>query len=363
MDNSPHVPFFSPIIEKLQEDGFTVKKSIRNYSQTVGLAQIYGLKYKVIGKHYGKHKLLKLFGLFYRAIQLLPFALKHKPIMAVSHGSRSQMLIAHFLKIPIVLFLDYEFVQILPTIKPRLAFFPNVVTEKTLSKFHFPTKTYPGIKEFIYVPSFIPDASLQNEYNFKDFITVIIRPPAHEAHYHNEESEKLFDEVMNKIINCENTQAIILPRDKKQKKMVYNKYRQYFDNEKLKIPELVVDALSLMWYSDIVISGGGTMNREAAALGIPVYTIFKGKIGDVDRYLSDTNRLTIISSVDEIKDKLKLEKRHKPAKLDNLNSLALHSITEDLKNLVLELSEHNSGKKKINNYEHKLQPNKRHKHQ
>ncbi len=339
LDNSPHVPFFAPIITKLQEDGFTIRISARNYSQTIELAQLYGLDFTDVGKHYGKNKFIKVIGLFYRSLQLIPFVLKKKPIIAISHGSRSQMLIAHLFKIPIVIFLDYEFVQTLPFVKPKMMFFPNIISKERLDSFKQHIKTYPGIKEDIYVPGFKPDESIKKLFTFsQNTITVILRPPAHEAHYHNHESDKLFDSVIDLLVNVGNVQTIILPRDEKQKQNIKDQYSIHFETLKLQIPEDVVDALNLMWYSDLVISGGGTMNREAAALGVPVYSIFRGKIGDVDKYLSANGRLTLIENIDDVKSKIRLKKRVKPNKPVNINSLALHSIVNDLESLVNEIT-------------------------
>ncbi len=169
-------------------------------------------------------------------------------------------------------------------------------------------------------------------------VTIILRPPAHEAHYHNPESDKLFDEVIDFLTNSDNVKTIILPRDDRQKEEIKSKYKQQFDDDKFCIPNDVVDGLSLMWYSDLVISGGGTMNREAAALGVPVYSIFKGKIGDVDKYLAKTGRLILIKTIEDIKVKIKIKKRTRPNKLENINSLALHSIVSDLENLITEIS-------------------------
>ncbi|MBK7107163.1 MAG: DUF354 domain-containing protein [Ignavibacteriae bacterium] len=339
LDNSPHVPFFAPIISKLQEEGYTVRISARNYSQTVELAQLYGLDFTDVGKHHGKNKIIKVIGLIYRSLQLIPFALKKKPTIAISHGSRSQMIVAHFFKIPIVIFLDYEFVQTIPFVNPKMMFFPNIISKERLAKFKQNVKTYPGIKEDIYVPGFKPDESIKKYFKFSaNTITVILRPPAHEAHYHNPESDVLFSEVIDLLINVGNVQTIILPRDDKQKESIKNHYAEHFGSSKLIIPEDVVDALNLMWYSDLVISGGGTMNREAAALGVPVYSIFRGKIGDVDKYLAQTGRLTLVENIDDVKSKIRLKKRVRPNKPENINSLALHSIVNDLESLIEEIT-------------------------
>jgi predicted glycosyltransferase len=351
LDNSPHIPFFAPIIERLNELGYSTSISARNYAQTVALAELYNLDFTPIGKHHGKNKLRKIVGLLYRSLQLIPYAIKNKPTIAISHGSRAQMVVAQLLGIPVVMFLDYEFVQTIPFVKLRLLFIPKVISTKKLSKFADILKTYPGIKEDIYVPTFKPDESIKTEMNIKDKnINVVLRPPADQAHYHNPESEILFYNVIEHLTATNNIRTIILPRDKRQKESIETQFRYHFDSGKLAIPKNVVDALNLMWYSDLVISGGGTMNREAAALGIPVYSIFRGKTGDVDKYLTETGRLTMLESPDDVKEKVKLEKWIRPNKLENVNSLGLQSIVNDLEKLIAEVTKHKKTyKHEINN--------------
>ncbi|MCW8848779.1 MAG: DUF354 domain-containing protein, partial [Melioribacteraceae bacterium] len=346
LDNSPHVPFFAPIIKRLRDQGYTIKISARKYSQTVALANLFDLDYTLIGKHHGKNKFLKVIGLFYRSIQLFPFALKARATLAISHGSRSQMMVAQILKIPIVMFLDYEYIQTIPFVRPNLVFIPNLIAKEKLKKLSARIDTYPGIKEDIYVPSFIPDNSITNIFNIhKDDILIILRPPAYEAHYHNPESENLFYGIIHYLLRNSAVKTIILPRDKKQKESILIKFKNYFETGALIIPSDVVDGLNLMWNSDLVISGGGTMNREAAALGLPVYSIFKGRIGDVDNFLSQSGRLIMIENAEDIENKIIIKKRIKNDSIDNLNSFALQSIVNSLESFINELTTSHHSKK------------------
>jgi predicted glycosyltransferase len=355
LDNSPHVPFFAPIIHKLREQGYTVKISARKYSQTVALANLYNLDYSTIGKHHGKNKFIKVIGLIYRSIQLLPFALKSRATIAISHGSRSQMIVAQLLRIPIVMFLDYEYIQTIPFVKPSLVFIPNLISKEKLKYLSPRIDTYPGIKEDIYVPTFTPDSSIRNKMNISsEDVVVILRPPAHEAHYHNPESEKFFDEIIHYLAGKGSLRTVILPRDNKQKESILKQFKNYFDIGSLIIPSDVVDGLNLMWHSDLVISGGGTMNREAAALGVPVYSIFKGKIGDVDNYLSKSGRLVLVDNIEDIKNKIKIEKRNKVYSRENLNSLALQSIVNSLESFIAEKSDSQNIQKSYSSNDKKI---------
>ncbi len=362
LDNSHHVPFFAPIIKELQNKGYKICLSARNYSQTVHLAQLVGMDFKVIGKHHGKNKLRKIAGLIYRSLQLLPFVFKSRPVVALSHGSRSQMIAAFLFRIPIVMFLDYEFIQTIPFVKPDLVFLPKVISKEKLESMGSKVIHYPGIKEDVYVPSFTPDRSILTEAKFdNDKIIIVLRPPAYEAHYQSPKSEKLFEDAMDFLIANKSVQTIILPRDDKQKLFIQKKFETAIKNKSIFIPSTVVDGLNLMWFADLVISGGGTMNREAAALGVPVYSIFRGAIGDVDKHLEKTGRLVLIKSLEDLKTKIKLEKRIQVSRRENLKSFTLQSIINNLEDFIAEITgnEFNNEKTKQKNAE--LSSNKKYK--
>jgi predicted glycosyltransferase len=165
----------------------------------------------------------------------------------------------------------------------------------------------------------------------EDDLIVTIRPPATEAHYHNPESVILFEEVINSLGTHSGTKMIILPRnERKQTEWIKKKWRGLLESGKIIIPEHVVDGLNLIWHSDLVISGGGTMNREAAALGVPVYSIFRGTIGAVDRHLSETGRLILLETVEDVRLKINLQKRPKRKDAEFSDVAALNKIVEEI---------------------------------
>ena len=313
LDNSPHAPFFKPIIEELNKRGYQVVLSARDCFQVCGLADLFDYKYSRIGRHYGKNKILKVLGTIFRSLQLLPFAYKEKPALAVSHGSRAQLIAGGILRIPVVVIFDYEHAKALPFIIPDWVMAPDVIPTEAISFDKKRLLRYPGIKEDVYVPTHKPELEIWKKFGIKDGeILVTIRPPATEAHYHNPEADVLFVEVVETLGKHRNVRMVILPRnEKKQTAFIKTKWSDWCDKRKIIIPEHVVNGLDLMWHSDFVVSGGGTMNREAAALGVPVYTIFRGKTATIDRYLSDSGRLTFLETVEDIKTKLKIERRNK----------------------------------------------------
>lgn len=331
IDNSPHVPFFKPIITKLEKRGYPVVVTAREGFQVCGLLDFFGLKYSRIGHHSGKNKARKLVGLFYRALQMMPIVLKEKPALALSYGSRSQMILARLLRIPSVCCDDYEPSKGLPFFGPTWLISPEVISDNDIKMDKKHVFRYPGIKEDVYVPDFKPDPSIKDKLglNGKD-LTITIRPPATEAHYHNTKSEDLFYAAVNYTAQKENTCIILLPRNEKQKTWIRKRWPEWSSNGKIIIPDHVVDGLNLIWHSDLVISGGGTMNREAAALGVPVYSIFRGKIGAVDRYLSNKGRLILLESVEDIKTRVSLNKRILKENLEKRNNATLDSIVDSI---------------------------------
>jgi uncharacterized protein len=333
LDNTPHVPFFMPIIKELRRQGFDILLTARDCAQTCGMADLYNLEYKRIGRHYGKNTMIKVAGTLLRAAQLLKELKDPKPILALSHGSRAQLVSASILRIPSMVILDYEHAKAL--VKPNWVMMPEVISYDSVSFDQERILRYPGIKEDVYVPDFHPDPAIKYKLGIlKNDILVTIRPPANQAHYHNPESEKLFAEAVNRLGIIPNVCMVILPRNEGQKEEIKKTWSGLFADEKIKIPDQVVDGLNLLWFSDLVISGGGTMNREAAALGVPVYSIFRGKIGDVDKYLSGVGRLIMIESLEDIHQKLKVVKRSIPDEINDLNRATLNSVVQNIQKVV-----------------------------
>jgi predicted glycosyltransferase len=318
LDNSPHVPFFKPIIKELSEKGYSVVLTARDCAQTCSLADRHGFRYERIGRHFGKNLLFKIFGLLIRSLQLMPFALKEKPALALAHCSRSQVVTAAILGIPSVMIYDYEFSKF---IKPTWAIFPDIVPNETIKLNSSRIFKYPGIKENVYVPDFIPDSKILEELGLDEKKLVItIRPPATKAHYHNTHGEILFNAVIEHLSQKDDIQMILLPRYRDQEINIKMKWPELISKGRIIIPEHVVDGLNLIWHSDLVISGGGTMNREAAALGVPVYSIFRGGIGAVDGFLVKNGKLILLQSVDDVRKKISLVKKSSLPNIVGLNS-------------------------------------------
>lgn len=310
LDNSPHVPFFHPIVNELHERGYQTMITVRDYAQTRELANLFHLDYQLIGRHYGKNKIMKIAGLIWRSLEMLPTVVRKKPAIALSHGARSQMLLAGVLHIPSVLIADYEHSRHLPFLNPSMIIVPEVIPDSAIHLKTGRIRKYPGIKEDVYISQFTPNPGILEELGLsKKDVIVTVRPPASEAHYHNPKSDELFESVVQYLCRKEGVRIVVLPRDKKQDRSLRSVWWKSFDEGKIIIPKRAVNGLDLIWCSDLVISGGGTMNREAAALGVPVYSIFCGQIGAVDRYLADHGRLVLLKEEADFEKRIELVHR------------------------------------------------------
>ena len=228
--------------------------------------------------------------------------------------------------------MDYEFAhQGLLWVNPTWVICPEVIPDEAvkLSKDHI--LRYRGIKEDVYVPCFKSDPATRAKLGLTDAdLVVTIRPPATEAHYHRPESDVLFRGVIDYLAEQPNVRMVVLPRNSRQDAFLRETWPQLIAAKKVIIPEQVLDGMNLIWHSDLVVSGGGTMNREAAALGVPVYSIFRSQIGKVDQYLTDTGRLILLEDVADARKKLKIERRSHPAEPEDKERQAMTDIVDEI---------------------------------
>ena len=335
LDNTPHVPFFIPIIRELERRGHEVVLTARDAFQVCELAEKKGLRFIKIGRHYGKNPALKVAGLAVRSLQLLPFSLRQKPGLALSHGARSMNLLANVLGVPTVLIADYEHARTAPFTHPRWTIVPEALSPRGLPSPIRNVRYYRGIKEDVYAPDFRPDPGLPRDLGLAEGRLIItVRPPADEAHYYRPESDVLFHELMDRICRTEGVQAVLLPRNIHQERNLRTAFPAWFEGGRTIVPGHAIDGLDLIWISDLVVSGGGTMNREAAALGVPVYSIFRGTAGAVDLGLEARGLLTMVRDKDEVWSKIAFVRRDKSRPADHAPRAALEDIVEHIEDII-----------------------------
>lgn len=309
--NSPHVPFFRSLAAEFIRRNHEIAVTARDFAETVELASTAGFAPEVIGGHGGGRLSGKAGNLVQRAMALARWARGRDLHLAVSHNSYSQILAARALSLKSVTLMDYEH-QPANHLAFRVAsriIVPRAFPEPALTRFGASPakiKRYDGIKEDVYLAHFQSDPKFEvvlAELGVApDDVLVTVRPPASEALYHRFENE-LFDQLLAHVSATLSVKIILLPRNDSQ--------RQHYGelaNAKLIIPAKPIDGSSLIAKSDLVVSAGGTMNREAAALGIPVASIYLGEWAAIDEQLVKEGRLLKISTLDNVRE-LRVQKK------------------------------------------------------
>ncbi len=335
LDNSPHVPLFRPIIQELVRRSSPPLVTARDFAQTKSLLALWKIDGTVIGEHGGRNKLLKILNLFVRSQQLVRFAKKKEISLAVSHGSRTQLVAARRLGIPSVLMLDYEFTEArIFNAFASLLLMPKLIPDERLAAAGFNLKKvirYEGFKEEIYLSDFRPDPNFRSSLNVDDKnILVVIRPPATEGNYHDEKSETLFGKCLDHFSSRSEVQCLVVSRSAADIDIIPQSLRE---RKNISVLGRAVDGLQLIWSSDIVVSGGGTMNREAALLGTPTYSIFTGRRPYLDEYLNQQGKMRFVERVEEI-ESIPVIKRSIPREYRAANTGLASTLTD----LFIELS-------------------------
>ncbi len=295
LTNSPHVLVLAPIIARLEQQGHEVQVTARDFAQTLELCERLGIGYYAIGQHRGAALSDKARGLADRSWQLLRFASRRGFDLAIGHGSNDISVAARLLRIPCSTMFDYEWATVQHNVNCRLAqavVVPDVIPVQRLARYGAAHKLrrYAGLKEEYYLYDFEPDPAVLGELglNPSEPIAVVRTPPAVSL-YHRFEND-LFGQVLQRLRGA---QTVVLPRTQAQ--------RDALDQAGgFLVPEHAIDAQSLIAYADLVVSAGGTMNREAVALGTPVFTVFEGRLGAVDERLIEEGRLRKLERADQV---------------------------------------------------------------
>jgi len=295
LTNSPHVLVLAPIIRRLREQGHEVEVTARDFAQTLQLCDRLGIGYYAIGAHRGAKLGDKARGLFDRSLALTRFARARGFDVSFGHGSNDVTVASKLLGIPCATMFDYEWATVQHNVNCRLAravVVPDMIPVERFRRYGAVAKLrrYPGLKEEYYLYDFEPDPAVLTELGLDagQPITVVRTPPAVSL-YHRFEND-LFGEVLKRL---QGSQAVVLPRTQAQRD-------QLTEAGGFIVPERAIDAQSLIAYADLVVSAGGTMNREAVALGTPVYTVFEGRLGAVDEQLIADGRLRKLESADQV---------------------------------------------------------------
>jgi predicted glycosyltransferase len=294
--NSPHVPFFRPLLKLLRADGHEVEVTSRRYAQTLELLELHGIEATAIGSHGGRDRIGKARAELARLPALRRFASSRRFDLALTHGSHDLTLVARSLRIPSATAFDYEFASLQHQLGCRAAtavVVPEAIPPQRLTRFGVgPAKLrrYPGLKEEYYLADFEPDpAVLETVGADPRRVLVVVRTPPEVSLYHRQRNPR-FAGLLERLGRDESVQAVVLPRTEEQRaEIVALRFPS------LVVPEHALDAQSLVALADLVVSAGGTLNREAVALGAPVYSTFDGRLGGVDEALVREGRLRLLA--------------------------------------------------------------------
>jgi len=296
LTNSPHVLVMRPVVRALEEDGHEVEVTARDFAQTLELCDRLGVRHTAVGRHRGGRRGSKALGLFSRSAALVRWARGRGFDAALGHGSNDITIAAKLLRIPSATAFDYEWATVQHSVNCRLVrnvVVPDAIPPERLYRYGARNKirAYPGLKEEYYLADFEPSDVVLDELGLDaGHPLAVVRTPPDVSLYHRFENP-LFKQVLDRL--RDRAQTVVLPRTREQREEVAAAGG-------FVVPERAVDAQSLVWHADLVVSAGGTMNREAVALGTPVYTTFEGRLGAVDERLMAEGRLRKLARADEI---------------------------------------------------------------
>ncbi len=297
--NSPHVVIFRPIIARLRARGHEVTVTAREFAQTIGLLDRFGIEHVSVGAHGGASRPGKAMAMARRSAELVRFARAERFDLAVAHGSTDQPLAARAAGTDQVTMFDYEHAAAMHHWNGRLAsrvLVPAAIPESALARYGMrPPRLvrYPGLKEEYYLADHAIDDGVIDELALdRGRLLAVVRPPPEVTLYHRGASTDLFNAVLARLLGEPGVQTVVLPRTPEQ--------RAALAGGPAIVPERPVDGPSLVAAADLVVSAGGTMNREAAALGVPAYTPFAARLGAVDRSLIAEGRLRRLERPEDV---------------------------------------------------------------
>jgi hypothetical protein len=306
-----HPVVFRPLVQRLRAAGYEVEVTARDFAQTLELAQLAGIDALAVGAHGGRSAGGKLRSLVGRSAALWRWAHSRPRFdLAAAHGSNDLPIVARLLRVPAVDLFDYEWATFQHMIGCRLArrvIVPDAIPPVRLRRYGAgPRKLrrYPGLKEEYFLNDFEPDPGILERVGADPArIIVVLRTPPTAALYHRVHNP-VYAELLDRVGSDPGIHAVVLPRLEEQAEEL-----RRLALPSVIVPEGAVDGPSLVSASDLVISAGGSMNREAVALGVPVYTTFQGRMGGVDEQLLREGKLRRLERAADVK----IERRDRTA--------------------------------------------------
>jgi predicted glycosyltransferase len=300
LTNPAHVVVLRPLVDLLEAGGHEVTLTARPLSHTTELLDDWGHPYTAIGQHGGAGKLGKAMAAGSRTAQAFAFARGKGFEYGLAHGSTDLPPVGRLLRIPNTTMFDYEWATVQHSLNCRLAtrvLIPDAIPAERVARYGArPPKLvrYPGLKEEYYLSGFRPDESVLDELGVdRSRVVAVVRTAPSYALYLGGSENDLLPRVLQRLIG-EGAQVVVLPRTDEQRQALRRL------DPGLVVPDRAVDARSLAALADLVVSAGGTMVREAAVLGTPVWSIFEGRLGAVDELLVSEGRVRLLRDPAEL---------------------------------------------------------------
>ncbi len=301
LTNAPHAVVLAPLVRALEARGDTVEVTARDYGQTVDIARLNGLDPLVIGRHGGGGRAGKARAAGGRVVALYRWARGRGFDAALAHGSTDQPMVARLLGIPATTMFDYEYAVLQHSLNCRLArrtLIPEAIPPGRLARYGAHGRRlarYPGLKEEYALAGFEPDPAVVTGFAPAGELLAVLRPPPELALYHRF-SNDVFAGVLQRLSETDGVVTVVLPRTASQGDDIRARGLRG-----VVVPERALDGQSLVAGADLVVSAGGTMNREAVVLGTPVYTTFAGRLGGVDEQLLRDGRMRQLERATDVR--------------------------------------------------------------
>jgi uncharacterized protein len=326
LTNTAHVLVLRPLVELLEADGHEVALTARPLSHTIELLEDWGHPHVVLGRHGGARPIDKATAAADRVRQLIRFGRRRRFDCALAHGSTDLPIASRLLGVPNTTMLDYEWATLQHGLNCRLAnrvLAPQAIPAERLARLGArPPKlvAYPGLKEEYYLADFEPDDGVLGELGLeREAVLCVVRTAPSYALYLRGAGDGLLSRLLRRLAAADGVQTVILPRTTEEAEAIAG-----LGLDRLVVPRRAVDGRSLVGFADVLVSGGGTMNREAAVLNTPAWSIFEGRLGEIDEMLIRQGRLRLLRDPNDVKlEKKPLNSLHARTRRDPRSLLRL----------------------------------------
>ena len=300
--NTAHVLVLRPLVELLERNGHEVALTARPLSHTLELLDDWGHPYAALGRYGGARRLGKARAAAGRVAAMARFGARERFDCALAHGSTDLPAACRLLRVPNTTMIDYEWATLQHHVNCRLAsrvLVPDAIPAERLARYGArPPKLvrFPGLKEEYYLADWEPDAEVLQELRLDpDAILCVVRTAPSYALYLGGAENELLPRLLRRLASQPGVETVVLARTDEQRRAI-----SALGLERVIVPARTVDGRSLVAFADALVSAGGTMNREAAVLGTPVWSIFEGRLGAVDERLAQQGRLRFLRAPEDL---------------------------------------------------------------